>query len=239
MSSCVHLHTDLITPLSSPLTPGNQPSVRPGGVYIRDVTTSVLSWPPQDLFEGDSSAVNRTKLNQYLEWREGGVMFPWKRVNVFYDAHNCGAGITLLSVSGLGGCGQACINESRTAEASPSISGTFTVATSDGRVTRDIPVGASAEEVKQFLEEIHEGVEFDVTAGDEICHRSEWTVEWVNRGGDQDPLIVNTERVGGVGVSGRTEEEVHGGILFRPVRGDMLKQPHHMPQVSTLQLWEG
>jgi plastocyanin len=212
----------------------NQPSVRPGGVYIRDVTTSVLSWPPQDLFEGDSSAVNRTKLNQYLEWREGGVMFPWKRVNVFYDAHNCGAGITLLSVSGLGGCGQACINESRTAEASPSISGTFTVATSDGRVTRDIPVGASAEEVKQFLEEIHEGVEFDVTAGDEICHRSEWTVEWVNRGGDQDPLIVNTERVGGVGVSGRTEEEVHGGILFRPVRGDMLKQPHHMPQVEVI-----
>ena len=150
---------------------------------------------------------------------------------MFYDAHDCQRGITLLSVTANGGCGQACVNESQIEEASPPISGTFTIANSNGRVTKDIPVTASAAEVKQFLEEIHDGVEFDVTE-EWRCHQSEWTIEWVNRGGDQDPLVVNHDNVGGVGISSTVVEEVHGGILFRPVRGDMLRQPHPSPQVS-------
>ena len=75
-----------------------------------------------------------------------------------YDAHDCQRGITLLSVTANGGCGQACVNESQIEEASPPISGTFTVANSNGGVTKDIPVTASAAEFKQFLEEIHDGV---------------------------------------------------------------------------------
>ena len=99
-----------------------------------------------------------------------------------------------------GGCGQSCVNESQIDEASPPISGTFTVANSNGRVTKDIPVTTSAAEFKQFLEEIHDGVEFDVTE-ERRCHQSEWTIEWKNLGGDQDPLVVNHDNVEGVGIS--------------------------------------
>ena len=152
---------------------------------------------------------------------------------MIYDAHDCQTGITLLSVTANGGCGQACVNESQIEKASPPISGTFTVANSNGQITNDIPVTASAAEIKQFLEEIHDGVEFDVTE-EFRCHRYEWTIKWRNGGGDQDPLVVNHDNLEGMGISSTVVEEVNGGILFRPVRGDMLRQPHPSPQVSPI-----
>ena len=217
---------------STPYT-GNTPAVRPGGVFIRDITTSVVSWPPVDVFDSTSGSLNRSSINQHLVEEDNNLLFPWKVVNVIYDAHDCQRGITLLSVTADGGCGQACVNESQIEEASPPISGTFTIANSNGQITKDIPVTASAAEVKQFLEEIHDGVEFDVTERWR-CHRPEWTIEWSSLGGDQDPLVVNHDNLEGVGITSTVVEEVHGGILFRPVRGDMLRQPHPSPQVSPI-----
>ena len=213
------------------------PAVRPGGVFIDDVAVTMLRWPPEDLFNSLTGiTVNRTRLTEYLaeDSNMSAILFTFVWLDVVYTVHDCAVGIPLPDVQSTGGCDQECITVVGSPDGSGPIGGNFTLRMEDGTIISGIQATASAPELQTLLEEAtkNAGVEFTVEKGVDKCYTAEWSIEWKNRGGDQPPLIADRQYLEGVGVSIDVVEDIHGGILFRPIRGDMLRLPKKDPQVE-------
>ena len=208
--------------------------MRPGGVFYDDVEVSILRWPPEDVFDSLTSTVNRTRLAEYLieDSNTLGMLLPIVRLGISYNVHRCAVGIPLPDVQSTSGCGQECITVVRSSNASGPIAGNFTIAI-DGTAVSGIPVTADASLLQGLLEDSTKNeIKFNVEKVVDECFAAEWSVEWVNRGGDQPPLTLDGQNLEGVGVTIDVVEDVHGGILFRPIRGDMLRLPKKEPQVE-------
>lgn len=209
--------------------------MRPGGVIVDDVQVAMLRWPPEDLFGSLAQTVNRTRLAEYLseDSNTSAIFFPIVRLDISYSVHECAVGIPLPDVQSTGGCGQECVTVVRSLNASGPIGGNFTLRMEDGTAVSGIPATASASQLQAMLEEsTAKEIEFDVEKRVEKCFAAEWSIEWKNRGGDQAPLTADGQDLEGVGVAIEVVEDVHGGILFRPIRGDMLRLPKKDPQVE-------
>ena len=211
------------------------PAVHPGGVFINDVEVSMLRWPPVDLFDHLTPTVNRTRLAEYLKEDNNTsvILFPIVELDISYSVHDCAVGVPLPDVQSTGGCNQECITVIRLRNASGPIGGNFSIVMQDGTMVSGIPTTASASQLQGLLEESTESeIEFDVKKEVDECFAAEWTVEWKNRGGDQTALLVDGQDLEGVGVIIDVVEDINGGILFRPLRGDMLRLPKEEPQVE-------
>ncbi|XP_067951959.1 fibrocystin-L-like, partial [Watersipora subatra] len=65
-----------------------------------------------------------------------------------------------------------------------------------------------------------------------LCHSYEWTVEWLQVGGDRPSLILDTSNIQGVNANIIQSTEQDGYAEFDPIIGDMLFQSHDIPQVT-------
>ena len=129
----------------------------------------------------------------------------------------------------------------QTVGATSGVTGTFTVdapqyATIGSQdFLQPISFNATSSELEEWLELKYDIGDIEVTTNG-TCNGRSWYVSWLERGGDQDPLVVNGSsliQVIGNNASVVVETVTDGGVFMRPFRGDMLRQPELYPQVCT------
>ena len=211
-----------------------QDPMRPNGVFIDDVSIERLQFPPENIFMEETSIVNRSSLNNYMElYSNGTSMFPIAFYEITYHVHYCQGYLPKLLLNVSGNCEEDCITSFNIRLGSTPIEGTFDLSFK-GIIIRDIKFDTETEGLKEHLENSLSGYKFEIESIDPQCYRREWRIEWSNKGGDQPAFQVNVHDLSsrGTTVSATVHEDIHGGILLRPIRGDMLRQPYIDPQVS-------
>ena len=194
---------------------------RPNGIYIDeiDVTRKSLSY----------SGLSVSNSSRYT--------VPIYSYTITYTVHDCMIGIPLL---GYTAANSDLITIQQTIGATSGVTGTFTVDAPQHRVNssqtlKSIPFNATTSELETWLEENYDIGDIRVTPGDITCNGRWWNIEWLERGGDQDPLVVNEsgliQEVGN-NASVSVETVTDGGVFMRPFRGDMLRLLKKSPQVK-------
>ena len=195
------------------------PPARPNGIYIDEIDVTRRSVSYDGLSVSDSS----------------NYIVPFYSYTIEYTVHDCMAGIPLLNYNATN---DDLITIQRTASGTSGITGTFTIdapqyGTIGSQSLQRILFNATASEVENWLEQNYDIGDVDVTA-DGMCDTRWWDIKWVERGGDQDPLVVNgsglIQAVGG-NTSAVVETITDGGVFLRPFRGDMCRLPKEYPQV--------
>ena len=122
-------------------------------------------------------------------------------------------------------------NITRIQQASPPIRGDFTLS-QNSELSKAIDVQATADEVKQTLQETFQDGEISIRrVGD--CRGYAWDVEWVQSGGDKPTMDVNDDNVKEFGdVSIEVTTVTQGGLDLPFIPGDMLRNTHATPQLS-------
>ncbi|XP_067947416.1 fibrocystin-L-like [Watersipora subatra] len=119
---------------------------------------------------------------------------------------------------------------SRVVLASPPITGSFDTNYNNHWV-RGIPADVTQENLQAFLETLPGIGGLSVTRSG-LCHSYEWTVDWLQVGGDRPSLILDNSNIQGVNAN-ITQSTVQDGYAeFNPIIGDMLFQSHDTPQVT-------
>ena len=195
------------------------PPARPNGVFIDEIDVDRKSISYNGLSVSDSS--------KYIA--------PLYSYTVEYTVHDCMIGIPVL---GYTATNDDLITIQRTIGATSGVTGTFTVnapqyGTIGSYTLQPIPFNATTSEVENWLEQNYDIGDIDVTT-DGTCGSRWWDIKWLERGGDQDPLVVNGSgliQAVGNSTSAAVEILVDGGVFMRPFRGDMLRLPKEYPQV--------
>ena len=195
------------------------PPARPNGIYIDEIDVDRRSLPYNGLSVSDSS--------RYFA--------PLYSYTIEYTVHDCMVGIPLLTYTATN---DDLITIQQTVGATSGLTGMFTIDASQYEITgsqilQPILYNATSLEVETWLEQNYDIGDIDVTT-DGTCYSRWWDIKWLERGGDQDPLVVNgsglIQEVGN-STSTNVETEIDGGVFMRPFRGDMLRLPKEYPQV--------
>ena len=143
--------------------------------------------------------------------------------------HECGYGLPLLTTSTEG------VAISRLAAGVPPVTGTFDISFEE-QTAFNIPADATDTDVKTLLESslTNQG-QFEVSRTG-TCAGYQWSVRWVERGGDLPLMDANGSKLTGNEVVVSVLGSVDGGVWLRPFRGDMLRLPELNPQVHILNL---
>jgi len=126
----------------------------------------------------------------------------------------------------------------QTVGATSGVTGTFTVdapqySVIGSQTLQPIPFNATSSELENWLEQNYDIGDIEVTPGG-TCNGRWWNIKWLDRGGDQDQLVVNGSgliQAIGDNASVVIETVVDGGVFMMPFRGDMLRLPKRSPQV--------
>ena len=193
---------------------------RPNGIYIDEIDVSRWSL--------SYNGLNVDDLSKYFA--------PLYSYAIEYTVHDCMVGIPLLTFTATN---DDLITVQQTVGATSGVTGTFTIDTpqyatigSQNSLKR-FPFDAPASEVENWLEQNYDIGDIQVTT-DGTCSGRWWNINWLERGGGQDPLVVNGSgliQVVGNSVSVAVETITDGGVFMRPFRGDMLRLPKKYPQV--------
>ena len=104
------------------------------------------------------------------------------------------------------------------------------------QTTQAFPYNVDSSMLETWLEETLDTGDVEVTEGG-TCHEVTYNIRWLERGGDQDPLVVNgsglTQEVGNK-TDAVVETITDGGVFLRPLTGAMLRLPKKDPQVHTV-----
>ena len=200
-------------------------AARPNGIYIAEINVAYNPLTYTELFFSDSTFNYFTPLYSYT---------------ISYAVHDCMVGIPLLDHDANNG---DLITIQQTIGATSGVTGTFTVgapqyAVIDSQTFQPILFNTttSESELKNWLEQNYDIGDIEVTTGG-ACNGRWWNIIWLERGGDQDPLVVNgsglIQEIGN-NVSIVVETITDGGVFIRPFRADMLRLPKEYPQVCKL-----
>ena len=196
------------------------PPARPNGIYIDEIDVTRRSI----LYNG----LNVSNSSKYFA--------PLYSYTIEYTVHDCMVGIPLLTFTATN---DDLITIQQTVGATSGVTGTFTIdapqyATIGSQTSlKPILFDAPASEVENWLEQNYDIGDIQVTT-DGTCNGRWWDINWLERGGDQDPLVVNGSgliQVVGNNASVTVETMIDGGVFMRPFRGDMLRLPKKYPQV--------
>lgn len=124
--------------------------------------------------------------------------------------------------------------------ATSGVTGSFTVdapqhSFNSSRTLQPIPFNATTSELEDWLEQNYDIGDVEVSI-DGTCNNRSYYITWLEKGGDQDPLVVNGSgliQAVGSNVSITIETIIDGGVFMKPFRGDMLRRPKKYPQVCT------
>ena len=196
------------------------PPARPNGIYIDEIDVTSMSISYNGLNVDDSS--------KYFA--------PLYSYTIEYTVHDCMVGIPLLTFTATN---DDLITIQQTVDATSGVTGTFTVSAPQYIVIgsqnslQHFPFDAPASEIENWLEQNYDIGDIQVTT-DGTCSGRWWDINWLERGGDQDPLVVNGSdliQVVGNNTSITVETITDGGVFMRPFRGDMLRLLKEYPQV--------
>ena len=197
------------------------PPARTNGIYIDEIDVTRRSISYNGLNVDDSS--------KYFA--------PLYSYTIEYTVHDCMVGIPLLTFTAIN---DDLITIQQIVGATSGVTGTFTIdapqyATIGSQISsQPVPFDAPASEVENWLEQSYDIGDIQVTT-DGICSSRWWNISWLERGGDQDPLVVNGSgliQIIGNNPSIAVETITDGGVFMRPFRGDMLRLPKKYPQVA-------
>jgi len=195
---------------------------RPSGIYIDevDVRRDLIS------YEGLSVTASSKYITRYLTY------------TIEYTVHGCAVGIPLLSYTA---SNSDLIRVQKTVGATSGLTGEFTVSapqytTAGFQTMQSFPYNVDGSTLEAWLEETFDIGDVQVI-GDGSCHKVTYNIRWLERGGDQDPLVVDgsglIQEIGN-DTSISVETITDGGVFFRPFRGDMLRLPKKDPQVNKI-----
>ena len=197
-------------------------AARPNGVYIAEINVTYNPLTYTELFFSNTTSNYFTPLYSYT---------------ISYGVDDCMVGIPLLDHTA---DNSDLVTIQQTIGATSGVTGTFTVdapqySVINSQILQPILFNAttSASELENWLEQNYNIGEIEVTTGG-ACNGRWWNIAWLERGGDQDPLVVNgsglIQEVGN-NASIVVETVVDGGVFIRPFRADMLRVPKEYPQV--------
>ena len=199
------------------------PPVRPNGIYIDEIDVTHRSISYDGLNVDDSSK----------------YFVPLYSYTIEYTVHDCMVGIPLLTFIATN---NDLITIQQTVGATSGVTGTFTIdapqyaTIGSQNFLQHILFDAPASEIEKLLEQNYDIGDIEVTT-DGTCNGRWWDINWLERGGDQDPLVVNGSgliQVIGNNASVAVETIIDGGVFMRPFRGDMLRLLKENPQVSII-----
>ena len=199
------------------------PPARPNGIYIDEIDVTCRSIPYSGLSVSESSI----------------YIIPYYSYTIEYTVHDCMVGIPLLTFTATN---EDLITIQQTVGATSGVTGTFTIdapqyASIGSQISlQPILFDAPASEVENWLEQNYDIGDIQVTTGG-TCNGRWWDINWLERGGDQDPLVVDGSgliQVVGNNASVAVETTTDGGVFMRPFRGDMLRLRKKYPQVCYL-----
>ena len=174
-------------------------------------------------YEGLTLSDSSTFVTRYLTY------------TVKYTVHDCAVGIPLLSYTTTN---DDLISVQRTVGATSGVTGEFTVSapqytTTGAQTMQTFSYNVDDSTLEKWLEETFDIGDVQVTASGS-CHAVTYNIQWLERGGDQEPLMVDgsglVQEVGD-NTSIAVETITNGGVFLRPFRGDMLRLPKEDPQV--------
>lgn len=197
-------------------------AARPNGIYIAEINVTYNPLTYTELFFSNTTSNYFTPLYSYT---------------ISYAVHDCMVGIPLLDHAADDG---DLVTIQQTIGATSGVTGTFTVDAPQyqaigSQTLQPILFNAttSESELENWLEQNYDIGDIEVTTGG-TCNGRWWNIIWLERGGDQDPLVVNgsglIQEVGN-NVSIVVETTIDGGVFIRPFRADMLRIPKEYPQV--------
>ena len=193
---------------------------RPNGIYIDEIDVTGRSISYNGLNVDDSS--------KYFA--------PLYSYTIEYTVHDCMVGIPLLIYDATN---EDLISIQKTIGATSGVTGTFTfsapryIVIGSQNSLQPIPFDASASEVENWLEQTYDIGNIQVIT-DGTCSGRWWNINWLERGGNQDPLVINGSgliQVIGNNIFTNVETLNDGGVFMRPFRGDMLRLLKKYPQV--------
>ena len=195
-------------------------AARPNGIQITAINVTYNSLSYSGLFHSGSK-----------------YFMPLYSYTVEYTVLDCMVGIPLLDHE-VEGNNEDLITIQQTVVATSGVTGTFTVDAPQYPVTGSHTLqpalyNATESELESWLENNYAIGDIEVTTGG-TCNGRWWHIVWLERGGDQDILVVNGSglvQAVGDNVSVAVETLVDGGVFIRPFRGDMLRLPEEYPQV--------
>ena len=193
---------------------------RPNGIYIDevDVQSDLIA------YEGLSVSDSLKYFTRYLTY------------TVEYTVHYCAVGIPLLSYTATN---DDLITIQKTVGATSGVTGEFTVfapqfAATGVQTWQTFPYNVDDSTLETWLEETFDIGDIQVIGGG-TCHEVTYDIQWLERGGDQEPLVVDgsslIQEIGN-NTSSDVETITDGGVFLRPFRGDMLRLPKKDPQVN-------
>ena len=174
-------------------------------------------------FEGLINSNSSTYITKYLTY------------TVEYTVHDCAVGIPLLSYTA---SNSNLITVRKIVGATSGVIGKFMISvpqyTSIATQTiQAFPYNVDSSILETWLEETLDTGDVEVTE-DGTCHEVTYNIRWLERGGDQDSLVVNgsglTQEVGN-NTDAVVETITDGGVFLRPLTGAMLRIPKKDPQV--------
>lgn len=158
-----------------------------------------------------------------------GLQLEVVRYTVAYTVLNCGTGmgpITTLLPTGQPGS----VAVRQLVQGSPAVSGTFALSF-QGYKTSSLAANIAASMLQTQLQNAFGGGQFSVSQRG-TCAGYSWDITWLTAGGDQPLIVANGTGLQGNSVTIAVTALVTGGVYLRPIRGDMLRVPYPMPQVS-------
>ena len=199
------------------------PAVRPAGVFVDSVSvvTTVPSKPTLSLSVPLLPNVTSTDLLS-------GLQLEVVRYTLTYTVPNCGSGIGPVSAT-IGAGQPGSVTVLQLVQGSPAISGTFALSF-QGYMTGNLAATTSAYALQTQLQNSFGG-QFSVSQGG-TCAGYYWDITWVTAGGDKPLIVANGTGLQGINATINVVTLVNGGVYIRPFRGDMLRLPKTMPQVS-------
>jgi len=151
---------------------------------------------------------------------------------IVYTVYSCAAGIPLLNYNA---DNDDLIKVQRTVAATSGVTGEFAISVfaRGSKLTQNFQYNAGASILETWLEETLDTGDVEVTEGG-TCHEVTYNIRWLERGGDQESLVVNgsglTQEVGN-NTDAVVETITDGGVFLRPLTGAMLRIPKKDPQV--------
>ena len=196
----------------------NEFPARPNGIYIDeiDVVHDYVGYEGLTLLSSSQYAT------RYLTY------------TIEYTVHDCAVGIPLLNFTATN---DDLISIQRTVGATTGVTGEFIVSAPQYSATdsQTFPYNVDNSILETWLEETFDIGDVLVT-GDGTCDKMTYNIRWLERGGDQQPLVVDgkglVQEIGN-DTSAVVETVTDGGVFLRPFRGDMLRLPKKKPQVCT------
>ena len=128
------------------------------------------------------------------------------------------------------------ISVQRTVGATSGVAGEFTISSPQYTTigTQAFPYNVDNSNLETWLEATLDTGDVEVIEGG-TCQEVTYNIRWLERGGDQEPLVVDgsglIQEIGN-NTSSEVETITDGGVFLIPFRGDMLRLPKKDPQVN-------